>query len=169
MDEPLVVNIRHMRIEDIEQVVLLDQLAFSMPWPRSSYKYEVVENKASRNWIAEVTAGDSTRLAGMLVCWVIMDEAHIGTIAIHPDFRRHKIAERMMIEAFKQLSGEEVAKVFLEVRRSNEAARTLYNKLGFIEDGVRKRYYKDNQEDAILMSLPDLGSFFDKEQDHGAI
>jgi [ribosomal protein S18]-alanine N-acetyltransferase len=169
MEDHPALNIRHMQIEDIEQVLQLDQLSFSMPWPRSSFRYEVTENKSSRHWVAEVAQNGQTKLVGMLVCWVIVDEVHIGTIAVHPDFRRQKIAEKMMVQAFKELIPEEVIKVFLEVRRSNDAARTLYRKLGFIEDGVRKRYYKDNQEDAILMQLPDLRTFFDKEQDHGSI
>jgi len=158
-----------MQIEDIDQVIQIDQLSFNLPWPRSSFRYEVSENKASRLWVAETPLDGQQVLVGMLVCWIILDEAHIGTIAIHPDFRRRKIAEKMMLRAFDELQNEGVLKVFLEVRRSNEAALNLYRKFGFIEDGVRKRYYKDNHEDAILMELPNLGSFFHKEQDNGSI
>jgi ribosomal-protein-alanine N-acetyltransferase len=169
MENPPDLNIRRMRIEDVDQVMQIDQISFTLPWPRSSFRYEVAENKASRNWVAEVLVGEQKRVVGMLVCWVIMDEAHIGTIAVHPDYRRQQIGERLMRQALDELIREEIIKVFLEVRRSNEAARTLYAKLGFIEDGVRKRYYKDNQEDAILMQLPDLASFFDKELGDGSI
>ena len=158
-----------MKIEDIEQVVEIDQLSFSLPWPRSSFRYEVTENKASRLWVAETMHEGRSVLTAMLVCWLILDEAHIGTIAVHPDYRRRKIAEQILLQAFDELYKEGVLKVFLEVRRSNEAALTLYRRLGFIEDGIRKRYYKDNQEDAILMEMPDLGTLFHKEHDNGSI
>ena len=164
-----ILKIRHMQIDDIEQVLQIEHLSFSMPWPRSSFRYEVTENKASRQWVAEVEREDQKQVVGMMVCWVILDEGHIGTLSVHPDFRRQKIGEQILRQAFKELIAEGVFKVFLEVRRSNEAARTLYRKLGFEEDGVRKRYYKDNQEDAILMHLENLAAFFEKEHDDGSI
>ena len=169
MDDQPALTIRHMQIEDIDQVVEIDQRSFSLPWPRSSFRYEVTENKASRLWVAEILNAGRPAVVGMLVCWLILDEAHIGTIAVDTDYRRQKIAEKMLLLAFKELHHEGVLKVFLEVRRSNEAALTLYRKLGFIEEGVRKRYYKDNQEDAILMEMPDLRTLFHKEHDHGFI
>jgi ribosomal-protein-alanine N-acetyltransferase len=169
MEDQTPITIRHMQIGDVEQVVQIDQLSFTLPWPRSSFRYEVTENKASRLWVTEVIKAGQPVLAAMLVCWIILDEAHIGTIAVHPDYRRQKIAEQMMTRAFEELKNEGVKQVFLEVRRSNEAALTLYRKMGFIEDGIRKRYYKDNQEDAILMELPDLGTFFQQEHDNGSI
>jgi [ribosomal protein S18]-alanine N-acetyltransferase len=165
MDDPTAITIRQMKAEDIEEVVQIDQLSFSLPWPRSSFRFEVTENKASRHWVAEIIQEGQTRVIGMLICWFIIDEAHIGTIAVHPDFRRHKIAETLMKHALEVLKSEGTLKVLLEVRRSNEAALALYHKLGFVEDGVRKRYYSDNHEDAILMQLPDLSSFQYQEHD----
>lgn len=157
MEEILPVNIRQMRIADIDQVIQIDQLSFALPWPRSSYRFEINENKASRHWVAEMEIEGSSVIVGMIVCWLIVDEIHIGTLAVHPDFRRLQIGEKLLKRALGDLR-KEAGVVFLEVRRSNEAARSLYRKMGFIENGVRKKYYSDNQEDAILMELRDLTS-----------
>lgn len=170
MNELNPVSIRSMQIEDVEQVVQIDHMSFTLPWPERSFRYEINQNPASRHWVAEISREDgSHQIAAMLVCWVILDEAHIGTIAVHPDFRRQKIAEQLLMYAFEALGKEGILSVFLEVRRSNEAARTLYRKLGFCEDGVRKRYYKDNHEDAILMHLENPGSLANKECSDGSI
>ena len=157
------VTIRSMTIEDIDRVVQIDQLSFNLPWTRSSFRYEVAENKASRQWVAEVIDEGQPIVVGMLVCWIILDEAHVGTIAVHPDFRGKKIGEKLLFQAFSDFKHEEIRIVYLEVRRSNEAALALYHRFGFIEDGVRKRYYKDNNEDAILMELTNLDFYKGQE------
>ena len=144
--------IRRMRLEDVPAVHEIDVLSFSLPWPERSFRYEVTENPVSRGWVAEVDG----RIAAMLVLWLVVDEAHIATIATHPDFRRQGIGERIMIEALIAAREEGAHRAFLEVRASNVAAQTLYEKYGFVVDGRRPRYYKDNFEDAILMSLPSL-------------
>ncbi|MCE1254184.1 MAG: ribosomal protein S18-alanine N-acetyltransferase [Anaerolineae bacterium] len=169
MSDSSPITIRPMKIEDVNDVVQIDQLSFVLPWPERSFRYEINQNQASRHWVAEISGENGPRIVAMLVCWVILDEAHIGTIAVHPDYRRLKIGERLLNYAFAVLAGEGILSVFLEVRRSNEAARTLYRKLGFTEDGVRKRYYKDNYEDAILMHLENPGSFANKESSDGSI
>ena len=146
--------IRRMRLEDVPAVHEIDVLSFSLPWPERSFRYEVTENPVSRGWVAEVDG----RIAAMLVLWLVVDEAHIATIATHPDFRRQGIGERIMIEALIAAREEGAHRAFLEVRASNVAAQTLYEKYGFVVDGRRPRYYKDNFEDAILMSLTSLES-----------
>lgn len=163
MENQFPVTIRPMTIEDIDRVVEIDQLSFTLPWTRSSFRYEVAENKASRHWVAEVVLDGKPIVVGMLVCWIILDEAHVGTIAVHPDFRGKKIGEKIFLQAFSELKREEIRIVYLEVRRSNEAALALYHRFGFIEDGVRKRYYKDNNEDAILMELTNLDFYKGQE------
>ena len=166
-------QIRPMRLEDVPRVHEIDRLSFNLPWPERSYRFEVSENDHSSPWVVETVRpdgpGGSPEVVAMMVNWIIIDEAHIATIAVHPDYRRRKIAEQILLQAFDELYKEGVLKVFLEVRRSNEAALTLYRRLGFIEDGIRKRYYKDNQEDDILMEMPDLGTLFHKEHDDGSI
>ena len=143
---------RRMRLEDVPVVHEIDLLSFSLPWPERSFCFEISENPVARGWVAETDG----RIVAMLVLWRIIDEAHIATIATHPDFRRQGIGERLMIVALLQAREEGARHVFLEVRAGNLAAQTLYKKYGFITTGVRPRYYKDNDEDAILMDLEDL-------------
>jgi ribosomal-protein-alanine N-acetyltransferase len=145
---------RRMTLEDVPVVHEIDLLSFSLPWPERSFRFEISENPVARGWVAETDG----HIVAMLVLWRIIDEAHIATIATHPDFRRQGIGERLMIEALLRAREEGARHAFLEVRAGNLAAQTLYNKYGFITTGVRPRYYKDNDEDAILMDLEDLNS-----------
>jgi ribosomal-protein-alanine N-acetyltransferase len=89
---------------------------------------------------------------------LIVDEAHIATIATHPDFRRRGIGEQLLIAALLSARAEGAAHAFLEVRAGNPGALSLYKKYGFVVAGTRPQYYKDNNEDAILMNLEDLNS-----------
>jgi ribosomal-protein-alanine N-acetyltransferase len=144
--------IRKMRLEDIEQVIAIDRVSFSLPWPERSFRFELTDNPASRCWVAEMDG----KLVGMIVVWLIVDEVHVATIATHPDFRRQGIAKRLLSHALRQLSNEGAQSSFLEVRASNLAAQEMYRKFGYGESGIRRRYYKDNDEDAILMTLESL-------------
>ncbi|MCC7117891.1 MAG: ribosomal protein S18-alanine N-acetyltransferase [Anaerolineales bacterium] len=141
--------VRKMTLDDLEQVVAIDQASFSLPWPPRSFRFEVTENPASRNWVAEA----NSQIVGLLVGWLIVDELHIATLAVHPNFRRQGVGEKLLVQALQSAGVEGAVKSFLEVRASNQPARALYQKFGYVEDGVRKGYYKDNQEDAILMTL----------------
>jgi [ribosomal protein S18]-alanine N-acetyltransferase len=148
----MIMVIRPMSLQDVPEVHQIDVLSFSLPWPENSFRFEVAGNPASRSWVAEVDG----RIAAMLVLWFIIDEAHIATIATHPDFRRQGIGEKIMIEALVAARNEGATRAFLEVRAGNLGAQALYKKYGFIQDGLRAKYYKDNNEDAILMSLTGL-------------
>jgi [ribosomal protein S18]-alanine N-acetyltransferase len=143
------VMIRKMTLDDIEQVVAIDRVSFSLPWPERSFRFELTDNPASRCWVAEVDG----KIAGMIVVWLIVDEVHVATIATHPEFRRQGIAKTLLFYALQHMSTEGAQSSFLEVRASNLAAQDLYRKFGFEESGVRRRYYRDNGEDAILMTL----------------
>jgi len=101
----------------------------------------------------------SKQIAGFLVIWIIIDEAHIGTIAVADRYRQNGIAVKLMKVGLSTAAQKGALSALLEVRRSNQPAITMYEKLGFIVDGVRPRYYKDNNEDAILMSLPNLDHY----------
>ncbi len=144
--------IRPMIVDDIDQVIMIDQLSFPNPWPKHSYLYEINENKNSRPWVLEIIEQGQNRIAGMAVLWVVLDEVHIGTIAIHPDFRKKGLGKIFLTNILEQAFEEGVIKAFLEVRKSNIAAIQLYRELEFVIDGVRKEYYRDNNEDAYLMS-----------------
>lgn len=142
-------NIRRMTLDDISQVVAIDKVSFSLPWPERSFRFEVTENSAARAWVAEADG----RIVGMIVAWLLVDEAHIATIAAHPELRRHGIASRLLIHALEYMRSEGARTSVLEVRESNLAAQEMYRKFGFEVSGRRPRYYRDNEEDAILMSI----------------
>src|SRR5215207_2196223 len=146
--------IRKMTLEDMPAVIELDQISFSLPWPERSFRFELTDNPASRCWVAEV----DKRVAGMVVAWLFVDELHIATIATQPDFRRQGIARKLLSHTLLHAIKEGARSSFLEVRESNLAAQEMYRKFGFEEAGRRKRYYKDNGEDAILMHLGSLNA-----------
>jgi ribosomal-protein-alanine N-acetyltransferase len=145
-------TIRKMTLDDIPAVINLDQKSFSLPWPERSFRFEVTDNPASRCWVAELDG----KVVGMIVVWLLVDEAHIATLATHPDFRRQGVAKRLLSHALLHLIEEGAQSSFLEVRESNLAAREMYRKFGYEEAGRRRRYYRDNDEDAILMNLNSL-------------
>lgn len=141
--------IRKMKIEDVPAAHNLDVISFTLPWPERSLRYEVSDNPAARCWVAI----KDIQLVGMLILWMIIDEAHIATIAIDPKFRRAGVGSQLLENALQSAAGEGARTAFLEVRAGNIAAQAMYKKFGFVEDGHRLRYYKDNHEDAVLMSL----------------
>lgn len=143
-----------MDISDLDNVIALDQLSFSLPWPVSSFVFEIEKNPASRCWVAEITdENDNPILVGLIVVWLIVDEVHIATFAVHPDFRRRKIGQHLLAFTLLDAYHAGATRSFLEVRSGNLPARTLYELFGFQEIGVRKHYYKDNNEDAVMMNL----------------
>jgi len=150
----MAVVIRRMTLEDIAQVQQIDALSFSLPWPERSFHYELNQNPAARLWVAEDrTAQKTAKITGMIGIWVIVDEIHIATLAVHPDHRRQNIGKKLFLTALMSAYDEGAKKAFLEVRSSNTAAINLYQGMGFLTAGIRKRYYKDNNEDALLMNL----------------
>ncbi len=147
------VAIRKMTIEDVPAVAEIDRMSFSLPWPEHSFQYEVSENRVARCLVAET---EEKRIAAMVVSWIIVDEMHIATIATHPEFRRQGIGKRILTEALADGRAAGARLAFLEVRAANAAAQAMYRKFGFEVTGKRPRYYKDNGEDAILMTLEPL-------------
>jgi len=146
--------IRRMEEKDIRQVHEIDKMSFSLPWPERSFRFELTENPSTRLWVAEVRREDGESLVvGLLVMWVIVDEGHIGTFAIHPDYRRLGIGRKLLARSLLEATKEGLVQVFLEVRRSNTPAIRLYEAFGFHVDGIRARYYRDTGEDALLMRL----------------
>jgi len=145
---------RQMELEDLETVKSIDKLAFPNPWPENAFQYELEKNTNARLWVGELKKVGKSTLVALAVIWIILDEAHIGTIAIHPEYQKRGLGQQFLAFICKQLISEKITKIFLEVRQSNRAAIYLYEKFGFIIDGERKHYYRDNNETAILMSAP---------------
>jgi [ribosomal protein S18]-alanine N-acetyltransferase len=146
-----------MSVEDVPVVHALDVASFSLPWPLSAYQFEVTKNPDSLPLVIEVKDEQGNwRISGVMVIWLILDEAHIGTIAIDADYRRRGLARQLLGEGllFSHAKGATVA--YLEVRRGNTGAQELYRQFGFTIEGVRPRYYQDNHEDALLLTLKPL-------------
>ena len=147
-------RIRRMQSEDLPQVFELDRSSFSLPWPERSFRFELENNEVSRCWVAELLPeSGAPLLVAMIVVWMIADEVHVATLAVSPAYRRQKIAQRLLAHTLIDAYHSGANSSFLEVRRSNQAAITLYQRFGYREVAVRRNYYKDNQEDAILMDL----------------
>jgi ribosomal-protein-alanine N-acetyltransferase len=140
-------TIRLMTSADLRAVSLLDKLSFNQPWPPNAFEIEL-KNPGARCWVAEA----DHQVVGALVFWRVLDEAELATLAIHPGFRRRGIA-RMLLQTAMEAAYTEGARVYqLEVRAGNLAAQKLYESFGFSAVGRRLRYYKDNGEDAVLMT-----------------
>ncbi|WP_413466020.1 ribosomal protein S18-alanine N-acetyltransferase [Metabacillus litoralis] len=140
-------SIRRMQKEDIDQVYQIELLSFSAPWSKESLLYELEQNLFAKYLVVE----SEEQIVGYCGLWVIMEDAQITNIAVHPEYRGLQIGESLLKFAV-QLSKEMKAKrITLEVRVSNHVAQSLYKKVGFVTGGIRKRYYTDNQEDALIM------------------
>ena len=143
--------------DDLSSVREIDKLSFSLPWPERAFEYELNNNPDSDLWVAEIAnQGYPSTIVGVVVIWFIIDEAHIATLFTHPEFRRSGIARQLVTHALKISASKGMRSVTLEVRSGNLAARSLYEGFGFHIAGKRNRYYKDNNEDAIIMTLYDL-------------
>ncbi|HEV7810583.1 MAG TPA: ribosomal protein S18-alanine N-acetyltransferase, partial [Candidatus Limnocylindrales bacterium] len=149
---PLKVAIEAMRLEDLDEVQQIEEASFSTPWPPNAYRSELMTNRLATYLVARAD-GRIVAYGGM---WLMVDEAHITTFAVHPGWRRRRIGERLLL-AFLDLAKERHAReATLEVRLSNLAARRLYEKFGFRPVGLRARYYSDNNEDALIMTTEPL-------------
>lgn len=155
--QPNALLIRPMRAEDLKRVQEIDQLSFTMPWPENAYRYELVENRLSSLWVAEDTDIEGIKtVVGMIVIWYIIDEMHIATLAVHPLHRGRGIAKCLLITALKEASQKGMQLATLEVRANNIDAQALYSQFGFEIVGRRPRYYRDNNEDALIMTANPL-------------
>ena len=152
-------SFRPMTLEDLDRVHAIDILSFNLPWPVKSFRFELTENPTSLALVAEIEGSDGKRsVIGMSVVWILVDEAHIATIAIHPDCRGHGIGKKLLAETLCQAIQRGATSATLEVRSSNFLAQDIYRKFGFTIVGRRPHYYHDNNEDAVLMTVNKLGS-----------
>jgi ribosomal-protein-alanine N-acetyltransferase len=148
---------RRMTLADVPRVRQIDVLSFPLPWPEKSYIFELTENPSTLALVAETGESLSKSLIiGMSVVWIIVNEAHIATIAIHPDFRGNGYGKRLLAETIRLSIQQGAQLATLEVRASNQVAQQMYRSFGFTIVGRRSRYYHDNNEDAVLMSVDQL-------------
>ncbi len=143
-----------MKVDDIPRVHEIDVLSFALPWPVQSYRFELTENPTTQAIVAELQdSADNAQIIGMSVVWIVIDEAHIATIAIHPEFRGRGFGKKLLVESLRRSIEHGARLATLEVREHNLIALQMYRQFGFRIAGRRSRYYKDNQEDAIIMTL----------------
>lgn len=141
------IGFRSMKLTDLPQIEIVEKLSFPSPWPRQAFYNELVFNRFAHYTVVTV----DEKVAGYCGFWLILDEAHITNIAIHPNYRGQGIGEALLDEVMQKARKLGATKMTLEVRISNTVAQSLYQKKGFVQSGIRKGYYTDNQEDAIIM------------------
>jgi ribosomal-protein-alanine N-acetyltransferase len=141
-----------MRLDDVVAVHEIERLSFRTPWPSYAFEQELRGNRLAHYVVAR--AGD--RVVGFAGVWLMVDEAHVTTFGVHPDWRRQGIGRQLLLNLVELSRTIGARRMTLEVRASNEAAQALYRGFGFDEAGRRPRYYTDDGEDALVMSTPDL-------------
>ena len=139
--------IRQAEEKDIAAIEGLEQVCFADPWSYESLKHDILNNKLAFYIVAEV----DEVVCGYVGIWNIVDEGHITNVAVSPNYRRKHIASNMLDVLIASCEEAGVERFTLEVRAGNEPAKALYEGKGFREVGLRKGYYQDNGEDAIIM------------------
>lgn len=145
-----------LRFEELQEhhiptILEIEKLCESSPWSEAAFRNEL--DHAHSIFLVAIVKGDIVGFGGV---WVLADEAHITTIAVHPDQQRQGIGRALMDELISRAKERGAVCSTLEVRAGNVAAITLYEDMGYVRSGLRKRYYPDNNEDAVIMWLHDL-------------
>lgn len=146
------VTFRLMREGDLDQVMDIENASYPTPWSRGAFVREIVEN-VTATYIVAIQAEAIVAYAGM---WTLFDEGHITNIAVHPDHRRRGVGLATLCELARYAQCHGASRLTLEVRPSNAGAQQLYRRAGFEVRGLRRRYYSDTGEDAVIMWLDDL-------------
>jgi ribosomal-protein-alanine N-acetyltransferase len=149
---PVTIVVDRMTVEDLPAVHEIEREAFSTPWPAHAYRHELENNRLAHYIVAR--SGDE--IVGFAGMWLLVDEAHVTTFATRRAWRRRGIGERLLLALLDLAVARGAHEATLEVRPSNTPARRLYQKYGFRVVGVRPRYYSDNNEDALIMTTPEL-------------
>jgi [ribosomal protein S18]-alanine N-acetyltransferase len=142
-------TIRTMRGEDIEAVLDIEGRQFSSPWSAQAFE-GLIERSGAELWVVE---HDEAGVIAYAVLWCILDQGELANVAVRPDFARQGYARRLLDEMFAFAKERGVESVYLEVRASNGGAADLYRSFGFTEVGLRKKYYDEPKEDAVVMRM----------------
>ncbi|WP_066320585.1 ribosomal protein S18-alanine N-acetyltransferase [Bacillus sp. FJAT-29814] len=138
---------RYMREEDLDQIMEVEHASFTVPWSREAFYNELYNNKFAVYLVLET----DNQVIGYCGVWIVIDEAHVTNIAVLPEYRGKKLGEAMLRKLMSIARERGARSMTLEVRVTNHVAQSLYRKLGFQNGGIRKNYYSDNQEDALVM------------------
>ncbi len=169
MPDHLPYVVEPMTLADLDQVMEIEKVSFSSPWSVRAYRYEITENKHSTmvvvrpapvadrrisRWLRLLRPRQPGPVLGYAGFWLLVDEAHVSTIAVHPQWRRRGLGELLILSLLERGAQAGARRATLEVRVSNQAAQGLYRKYGFEIESRQRRYYSDNNEDAYLMATP---------------
>ncbi len=150
------IQIKRLTLADLDDVMEIEPVAFGIHhWSRQSFVNEL--GNPGGHYFAAFDR-KTGHLCGYSGFWLIGEEAHITTLAVHPDFRRHYIGERLLVHDINKAEKAGASWMTLEVRLSNEAAKQLYYKYGFKSLGIRRNYYQDNNEDALVLWTENMNS-----------
>lgn len=153
------IQIEKMTLDDLDRILEIEVLSYKTPWSRRAFTSEITENSYAHYFVSR----HEGEIVGYVGMWVILDESHITNIAVDPAYRRQRVGKRMLEAMFDKAKEYGATRMTLEVRASNIGAQDLYRKLGFADRGLRKSYYADTNEDAIIMWKDDLGAQKPKE------
>ena len=153
-NQPIDYEICDMNFRHIEEVVKIEKLSFNTAWTRSDFISELEVNKTAKYRVL-ITNEHVVAYGGM---WVLLDEAHVTNIAVHPEYRGVGLGKAILKDLINTAAKNGASSMTLEVRKGNNVAINLYKKFGFIEEGIRKKYYADTGDDAIIMWKYDLES-----------
>ena len=156
VDNKLCISIKILEKDDIDEVDIVAQQAYGTHhWSKDAF-YSELQNKLAKYFVAKI----NDKVVGFAGFWSIIDEAHITTIAVSPEFKRRHIGETLLKSILDECYEQKVKYLTLEVRESNIPAISMYEKYGFQSFGVRKGYYQDNNENALIMWTENI--FWDK-------
>jgi len=141
-------QVRTMTMSDCEQVAAIEAVSFSVPWSLNAFA-ETLKKDNFRYFVAE----EDGEILGYCGFFFVLDEAEIPNVCVKESARRRGVGRQMMDALIKEAAGLGMYRLLLEVRESNVAARSLYETLGFCEDGIRKNFYEKPTENAVLMSM----------------
>jgi ribosomal-protein-alanine N-acetyltransferase len=173
MDNHLLFVVEPMALADVDQVMQIERVSFSAPWSARAYRYEITENSHSTmrvvrpkpRWhsplglaLQRLVGNVPGPVLGYAGAWHLVDELHVSTIAVHPDWRRRGLGELLLLSLVDRGLELGVRRATLEVRASNLAAQALYRKYGFETLSMQKAYYSDNNEAAYIMGTPGLAT-----------
>ena len=146
------ISVETMSHGDLEEILEIEKRSFPSPWSRDLFVREL-NNRSSKNFVAREEIKGMSRLAGYICFWTVAAEAHILNLAVHPSFRRLRTASLLLSHTLDYCRERGIRQVFLEVRSNNRPAQILYGKFGFVVNTIRKGYYNDTREDALVMAL----------------
>lgn len=138
---------------ELDGVLKLQTTSFSNPWTADALKWELEHSPVSRLYVLKDEQGQTIAFCA---CWLLVDELHINSVAVAPERRRQGIGSELMRGVLANARDEGAVRATLEVRRSNEAARALYERLGFEVEAIRPDYYTNPREDALILWCRDL-------------